>query len=234
MSLKMTRATSCQTSPELALPPTIRRVASSPTSSGIDIFAQGFDDEAALPDDPSAVSAKMTIDAIAEPDDLPDFAVQPGVVDFAGLDNTADYANISGDDGGLYVVDMDIVEDTSVSTHPFGSPWGLQINHTHRLRQAGGSSTLGRRLRQQLVGITGLRAIARLRRELPSMDLDGNVELGRLPSLAAELDRFLIAPGGDGDLAKCASSADADNAYAILVELDVFRWHRRPMEDHPH
>ena len=56
---------------------------------------------AAVPNDPSAILKKLTIDAIAEPDDLPDFAAQPGVVDFAGLDNTADYANISGDDGGL-------------------------------------------------------------------------------------------------------------------------------------
>ena len=83
-----------------------------------------------MPDDPSAVSAKMTIDAIAEPDDLPDFAAQPGVVDFAGLDNTADYANISDNDGVLYVVDKGIAEDTSVFTHPFGSPWGLQTNRT--------------------------------------------------------------------------------------------------------
>ena len=72
----------------------------------------------------------MTIDAIVEPDDLPDLAVQPGVVDIADLDNTADYANISDNDGVLYVVDKGIAEDTSLFTHPFGSPLGLQANHT--------------------------------------------------------------------------------------------------------
>ena len=64
------------------------------------------------------------------------------------------------------------------------------------------------------------------------MGPDGNVELDRLPGLAVQ--PALIDSDGDDDYAKRASSADADNAYAILVELDVFRWHRRPMEDHPH
>ena len=56
-----------------------------------------------MPNDPSAILAKMTIDAIAEPDDLPDFAVQPGVVDSDGFENAADSANIPDDDGVLYV-----------------------------------------------------------------------------------------------------------------------------------
>ena len=43
-------------------------------------------------------------DATAEPNDLPDFAVQPGVVDPAGLDDTAGRANISDDDGVLHDV----------------------------------------------------------------------------------------------------------------------------------
>ena len=54
-----------------------------------------------------------------------------------------------------------------------------------------------------------------------SMDLDGNVELDRSPSLAVELDRFLIAPDGDDDFAKCASSANADNTYGFVVGLDA-------------
>ena len=53
----------------------------------------------------------MTIDATAEPDDLPDPAVQPDIIDPAGLDDAADCANISDDDGAPYVLDNDVVED---------------------------------------------------------------------------------------------------------------------------
>ena len=70
---------------------------------------------------PRLINELPDLDATAEPDDLPDLAVQPGVVDFAGLDYTAGHANISDDNGVLYVVDEDVVEDTSALTHSLGS-----------------------------------------------------------------------------------------------------------------
>ena len=69
-----------------------------------------------MPNDPSAILKKLTIDAIAEPDDLPDFAGQPVVVDSDGFENAADPANIPDDDGALYVGDKDVIEDASILT----------------------------------------------------------------------------------------------------------------------
>ena len=57
-------------------------------------------------------------DATAEPNDLPDAAVQPGVVDPAGLDDTAGRANISDDDGVLHDVGYTLkVEAATIPGH---------------------------------------------------------------------------------------------------------------------
>ena len=69
-----------------------------------------------MPNDPSAILANMTIDTTAEPDDLPEFAVQPGVVDSDGFENAADSADIPDDDGVLYAGDKDVIEDASILT----------------------------------------------------------------------------------------------------------------------
>ena len=93
----------------------VRGLASSPTSLRIGIRSNEFED--------ALINELPDLDAAAEPDDLPDLAVQPGVVDPAGLDDTAGCANISDDDGVPHVVNKNVVEGTSVLTQ---SSWKSQ------------------------------------------------------------------------------------------------------------
>ena len=68
------------------------------------------------------INESPDLDATTEPNDLPDLAVQPGVVDPAGLDDAAGHANIFDDNGVLNVVDKDVVGDTSALTRSFWKP----------------------------------------------------------------------------------------------------------------